>query len=412
MAISKEQFFARRTMPVTSSPRAALDEAGKTLLKEPERDSRPKEQNCGKGSEETVRGQFEDTGLHEAQGFQGASRTVRGQFEDSSETTETVRGHLEDSSKTLRGHLEDSSETVRGQVRGQVQRQVRGQFRDSSRTDEKATSLSFSALVRTRRAVVLFLFQKARTARGFSTSLILTEEACEALKLSTSNWKKTIQRLAQQGWFQIRGFNGAGGSIYTFTERAWVALLEHETEDKFEDSSETSSRTSSETSSRTNSPLSSSSYIETNFKPTTTADVESRARAISVWAPEELDYSMLTDIGFGRSQALQLRSLGLSFDIVQRSLVYFDFELRHTPSGKTIQEPLALLMKRLRQNGCWEAPEEYTKRLTHFRTRFDAREQQIDETQSHGEITGDQEGPGATPAAEVAGGVVAMEHRV
>jgi len=86
---------------------------------------------------------------------------------------------------------------------------------------------------------------------------------------------------------------------------------------------------------------------------------------------------MLTDIGFGKSQVLQLRTLGIPFDVLQRSLVYFEFELRHTASGKTIQEPLALLMKRLRQNGCWEAPEEYEKRVAHFQTRFAEREHQV-----------------------------------
>ena len=96
---------------------------------------------------------------------------------------------------------------------------------------------------------------------------------------------------------------------------------------------------------------------------------------------------MLADIGFGRSQALQLRSLGLSFDVVQRSLVYFEFELRYTPSGKSIQEPLALLMKRMRQNGCWEAPEEYTKRQSHFRTRFDEREQQVGGNERAGAVS-------------------------
>ena len=132
---------------------------------------------------------------------------------------------------------------------------------------------------------------------------------------------------------------------------------------------------------------SSSSYIDSNFKPTTTA--ETRARAEDEWTLEDLDYSMLTDIGFGRSQAMQLRNLGLSLGVVQRSLVHFEFELRYTPSGKTIQEPLALLMKRMRQNGYWDAPEEYTKRRAHFQTRFEAQERQRQGGESTGEVGGD-----------------------
>jgi hypothetical protein len=145
---------------------------------------------------------------------------------------------------------------------------------------------------------------------------------------------------------------------------------------------------------------SSSSYIETNFKPTTTAESETRARADNVWTPENLDYSMLADIGFGRSQALQLRSLGLSFDVVQSSLVYFDFELRHTASGKSIQAPLALLMKRLRQNGCWEAPEEYTKRREHFRSRFDERENGLHTSERQGATSGEDDKAGPEVAED------------
>ena len=117
---------------------------------------------------------------------------------------------------------------------------------------------------------------------------------------------------------------------------------------------------------------SSSSYINNNFKPTTTAETHAHG-----WALEDLDYSMLTDIGFGRSQVLQLRSLRIPFDVLQRSLVHFEFELRYTESGKSIKEPLALLMKRLRQNGCWEAPEEYQKRIKHFQNKFEESEKEL-----------------------------------
>jgi hypothetical protein len=128
-------------------------------------------------------------------------------------------------------------------------------------------------------------------------------------------------------------------------------------------------------------PLSSSSYINNIIKPTT---AETRARDLhptetSEWRIEDLDYSMLTEIGFGRSQVMQLRSLGLSFDTLQRSIIYFDFELHYTKSGKTIQEPLALFMKRMRENGAWPAPEEYEKRHAHFRSVFAESERRLGE---------------------------------
>jgi hypothetical protein len=202
----------------------------------------------------------------------------------------------------------------------------------------------------------------------------------EATDTTVNAVRKAIQRLERKSILRRPEYkDGRGGwSRYEVTEDVFQEMILSETRAKVEPKlSQSGAKVEPELGTQLRpTPSSSSSYIENNFKPTTTSSEDARARQ-DVWTPEDLDYSMLTDIGFGRSQAMQLRSLGLSFDVVQRSLVYFEFELRHTPSGRTIQEPLALLMKRMRQNGCWDAPDEYTKRQSHFRERFGERERQL-----------------------------------
>ncbi len=126
-------------------------------------------------------------------------------------------------------------------------------------------------------------------------------------------------------------------------------------------------------------PSSSSSKSLTISEPTTPQRVVEGARAAVdpgavSWDLDDLDWSMLSDIGFGRSQAMQLRALGLSFDLVQRSLIYFEFELRHTPSGESMRQPLGLLMKRMRENGMWPPPDGYLQRQGEARRHFEDRE--------------------------------------
>jgi len=222
----------------------------------------------------------------------------------------------------------------------------------------------------TEERILKFLMAACAFRGGKTSDLIKARILGEKTGLTHAAVRKSVQRMRSKGWLLAVG-NGdvlagnQGGTAYTFRDDVWQVLRLAGTPHLGQPG--TTPGTTLGTAPGTD-PSSSSSYMNSNFKPTTTAD------ARDGWAIEDLDYSMLTDIGFGRSQASQLRSIGLPFDVVQRSLVYFEFELRYTPSGKSIQEPLSLLMKRMRQNGCWEAPEEYTKRHDYFRGRFDETE--------------------------------------
>ncbi|MBM4253193.1 MAG: hypothetical protein FJ146_14585 [Deltaproteobacteria bacterium] len=236
-----------------------------------------------------------------------------------------------------------------------------------------------------------FVYDSCRFSGSRVSEKIFSGDLATAVKSTPSAVKKALQRLEESGWVSRYQFKkGPGGwTRYLLPEPVYRDL----TVSKIRAGSEpirSQNRANSEPGSEPGSepnPPSSSSYINTNFLTTTTA--ETRARIEDEWSPADLDYSMLTDIGFGKSQVLQLRSLGIPFDVVQRSLVHFDFELRHTSSGKTIHEPLALLMKRMRQNGCWPAPEEFEKRHAYFRTLFDEKDQQPQEDTSFGEASSD-----------------------
>ncbi len=273
-------------------------------------------------------------------------------------------------------------------------RQQTGNKTGNKPTTKQSQNVDLADLCGLQEKALLFLFESCRYNASRESEPILNAQVAEVLKTTPHSAKVTLQRLQAKGFVHRSGFkNGRGGwSTYEIPEGTYRALSVRETRSKLatnrqQTDNETGNKlTTKPATEPATTPLSSSSYIENKFTPTT---AETRARAEDVWTPEDLDYSMLTDVGFGRSQALQLRSLGLSFDVVQRSLVYFEFELRYTASGKTIQEPLALLMKRMRQNGSWEAPEEYEKRHAHFHTRFAEREQQLQEKEPAEEKNGD-----------------------
>jgi len=294
------------------------------------------------------------------------------------QTGDKVRTKTQDKLETKSGQTEDTKNNLGQKLETKLRTQHRtklGQTKDKLRTKH----LPFSACVGVQRRLLLFLFEACQSASGRQTDKISLECLCEACKITPHTARKSTQRLEMKNLLRRIEFkNGRSGwTRYELPDEVFQDILREAVEDKLRTKlgqTEDKLETKLETKLRTN-PSSSSSYINNNFKPTTTA--ETRACEEDVWSPEDVDYSMLTEIGFGRSQVLQLRSLGIPFDVVQRSLVYFEFEYRHTPSGKTIQEPLGLLMKRMRQNGCWEAPEEYEKRRAHFRGRFEEGEQQV-----------------------------------
>ena len=288
-----------------------------------------------------------------------------------------AKGERESDASQPKGEQRASKGLAKGEPKGEQENPRRVSKGLAKGEQGKA---AFGKLVGLQRKILLLVYESMQVTGNDLTEPMSSTQLAEGLSADRLTVKDALRRLRVKGaLFHGEVKNGNGGWVrYAIpsTVRAEVFAWQRVSKGlaKGEPKGEQTGP-------------SSSSYIENKFTPTTTA--ETRARADNEWTPEDLDYSMLTDVGFGRSQALQLRSLGISFDVVQRSLVYFEFELRYTASGKTIQEPLALLMKRMRQNGCWEAPEEYEKRHAHFRSCFAEREQQLQKDTPIEETSGD-----------------------
>lgn len=279
-----------------------------------------------------------------------------------------------------KGEQRGSKGAAKGQPNGEQENDERGSKGVAKGEQENIPQLAFSKLVGLQRKIALLVYDSMQARGDDLTEPMSSTALAERLSTSRPTIKDALRRLRNKGVLvTAEAKTGNGGWVrYGLPPPVRAEIFTWQRDSKGIAKGQLNGEQTGP---------SSSSYIENKITPTTTA--ATRARAEDVWTPEDLDYSMLTDVGFGRSQALQLRSLGLSFDVVQRSLVYFEFELRYTASGKSIQEPLALLMKRMRQNGCWEAPEEYEKRHAHFHTRFAEHEQQLQEKEHAEEKSAD-----------------------
>jgi len=308
----------------------------------------------------------------------GSKGVAKGQLNGEQRGSKGVaKGEQENETFSVNGEQRGSKGVAKGQLNGEQENRERGSKGVAKGEQEKAT---FGQLVGLQRELVLLVYESMQTRGDDLAEPMSSTALAERVSTSRATIKDALRRLKNKGILVLgETKTGNGGWVrYGVTAAVKAEIFSWQRGSKGVAKGQLNGEQP---------PPSSSSYINTNFLTTTTA--ETRARTEDEWSPADLDYSMLTDIGFGKSQVLQLRSLGIPFDVVQRSLVHFDFELRHTSSGKTIHEPLALLMKRMRQNGCWPAPEEFEKRHAYFRTLFDEKDQQPREDTSFGEASSD-----------------------
>ncbi len=361
---------AEKTPISTDSSRRSGDSVGKRRFWYPEQDNSttspfgsPPEANSDKNGEQ-----------------RGSKGVAKGQLNGEQRGSKGVaKGQLENETSLLNGEQRGSKGAAKGQLNGEQENRERGSKGVAKGEQEKAT---FGQLVGLQRELVLLVYESMQS-RGEDWAEPMSSTAlAERVSTSRATIKDALRRLKNKGVLVLGDAKtGNGGWVrYGVTAAVKAEIFAWQRGSKGVAKGQLNGEQTAP---------SSSSYKNTNLLTTTTADVETRACAEDEWSPQDLDYSMLTDIGFGKSQVLQLRSLGIPFDIVQRSLVHFDFELRHTQSGKTIHEPLALLMKRMRQNGCWPAPEEFEKRHAYFRNLFDERDRQIQESPTVSEPNSD-----------------------
>jgi hypothetical protein len=265
--------------------------------------------------------------------------------------------------------------------------------------NNRVTNSPFSILVGLQRKLVLLIYESSRSSGG-QISLPLS---LDHLRLSTGSPSGTIKTaihrlkekhiLITQESKKCRG----GWSRYKLADSTYLELQNlHPDNNRITtgyqpDNNQVTTgyqpdnnRVSNGVTIGVTQPSSSSSIKQQQNLETTTTTTDAE---LNTWSLDALDFSFLADIGFGRSQAKQLRSLDIPFDVVQSSLSHFEFELHHTVSGKTMRNPLALFMKCMRQNGCWEAPDELRKRHSHFRDRFETTQYKmpIEDEQSYGQ---------------------------
>jgi hypothetical protein len=352
VSIGKRRFWFDENVPLATS----VEESSQPAEGPPDSDEEP----AAKGEQRASKGPAKG----EPKGQQRVSKGP-------------AKGEQEVPDFTSKGEQKASKRLAKGEPKGEQEKTQRVSKWLANGEQEKALAGAFGKLVGLQRKILLIVYESMQGRGDNLTEPMSSTLLAESVLADRLTTKDALRRLRVKGILshgEVK--NGKGGWVrYAVPPIIRAEIFAWQRVSKGLAKGEPKGEQN---------PSSSSSYIDSNLTPTTTAESETRVRAKDVWTPEDLDYSMLADIGFGRSQALQLRSLGLSFDVVQSSLVYFDFELRYTKSGKTIQAPLGLLMKRLRQNGCWEAPEEYTRRHEHFRSVFDERERHLQESKRQG----------------------------
>ncbi len=259
--------------------------------------------------------------------------TTRRQVDDKSMTSRPV---VADTSTGSQRHVDDMSMTRQRRVAIKV---------DDSVDDTIRTPPSLEYLVKTRRSVMDFLFRQACLTGTRSTKIIQASNAAETVGTSISNWKQTTQRLARDGYFSVRGFNG-GGSIYTLRESVFEALVRQEVKDR--------SMTESMTESMTPSSHSSSS-LKNSYKTTTTG-----LRLDPEW--EALDLTPLTDLKmrFSKTHVVQLAKVGsLSATELQDSIHMFAFDIRHNRKAESIAGDVVNFFMGILRKGPYLPPQNY-----------------------------------------------------
>ena len=159
------------------------------------------------------------------------TKTVRGQQvsggKDSLET-KTVLGQQVSEGKDSLETKTVLGQQVSGGKNSLETKTVLGHVKDSlsageKRWDEIEATVFVMKLRKTRKDLILFLFDKINDYNILSTSVIEVEDVIKKLNIKESNYKRTAGRLAEQNCFCRTGLT-AGGTIYTFSPEIFRAL--------------------------------------------------------------------------------------------------------------------------------------------------------------------------------------------
>ena len=217
--------------------------------------------------------------------------------------------------------------------------------------NKTATNRPFSSLVGLQRAIMVFLYEACKAARGRSTEFLALEHIGRRLKASPGSVKTTIQRLEKKNCLMRIDFkNGRGGySKYELPEIVFRELLQLETENKLATNwQQTENKVGSElaTEPATSSPCSSSNLNISNT--TTTHPTKTVGETDPFWliVPKRLD---------GLVSVKQLRDFVrqgfISEDVLQTSLDGFALDLEKGAVKAKNGNPVAILIGAIKGGG-------------------------------------------------------------
>jgi len=205
-------------------------------------------------------------------------------------------------------------------------------------------------LVGLQRNILLTIFSSSKTSRTKTTEPLTLEFISNEAKTTNKSTKTAIQRLIKKGFMKTEEYkNGRGGwSKFSIPDFLYQELLNLESYSKLTSNPiQTPSKPPSQPHPNPiQPPPSNSNYI--NNKYITTTEKEFSAE----W--EEINFEVLSDIGFSKTQLKQLYDKNLNTpEIIQESIHHFAFGLKHNEKTKEIPNPLYRLMGVLRKGNAW-----------------------------------------------------------
>lgn len=192
------------------------------------------------------------------------------------------------------------------------------------------------------RELIVLVFEQCRNNGSLISPPISTEEIRSMLKITPERVRNLIFRIVRKGGMKIIQHK-SGQSAYRVFElskslyQSMIDLLTNQS---------TRSHYDPLANSLAN-PLANVSYSSSNIN-TTTALPEN-------W--EQIDFTLLTDIGFSKTQLMQLYEKRLNTpEVVQESINHFAFGLANNPKFKIYSAPLNVLIGVLRKGQAWHEP--------------------------------------------------------
>jgi len=247
--------------------------------------------------------------------------------------------------------------------------------------------ISFSSLVGLQRNILLTIFSSSKTSRTKTTEPLTLEFISNEAKTTNKSTKTAIQRLIKKGFMKTEEYkNGRGGWCkFSIPDFLYQELLNLESYSKLTSNPiQTPFKVPSQPHPQpTPTALNNNNNYINNITTTTERDVVKETGE----EYKKIDFSFLSEIGFGITQISQLAELKILPDLIQESINHFAFGLKHNEKTKEIPNPLYRLMGVLRKGNVWTednyesaqdiAMREYIERLEREKEQRRARYERI-----------------------------------